>query len=491
MSFSHAPAPSQTVPQGPAPYIHNWDATSIDKLPTQPPTHIGLPAKKPLTWENLKFNPLGCFDLRRRLGIFKHLPLLWNTYRQRFLASDLAWLAAGASDDNKHHLGARQTFHPQFDGLRDSVPQDNVGYMAWKAFSESIRKLIHDLATMWDRTFGSTMMIMHIEGATAPNTPARPEYLRTSVYIPPHFLRRNPDSHLAIAQIVQLYIESVGVQTVVDFTAGVRMRRWPQVDDAAPPQPNNIPRNIIVPAPMRAGSAHYVFRGRPAASVAEAAEMPPPTPPSSQGHEDPAASSAQIYLLKEEIALLNAKISDGEAAHAVQLDRFARLEQDLQQVAEERLSLLQDLERAQAAADEYSMQLEASLDREEGYTIQLAELQQCLDTLEGELTASRDTQAMTSRGPFSPPVYTASPPRTPTRPRAAAPFPSPTKIGDTPLPSTLAFLAEHNLNGHAATIQMMVRILPAAKWYKEIACMGLDDAQGELLLDCLTKDVLS
>jgi hypothetical protein len=33
-----------------------------------------------------------------------------------------------------------------------------------------------------------------------------------------------------------------------------------------------------------------------------------------------------------------------------------------------------------------------------------------------------------------------------------------------------------------------MRILPAAKWYKEIARMELDDLVGELLLDCLALD---
>ncbi|KAJ7223776.1 hypothetical protein C8J57DRAFT_1535920 [Mycena rebaudengoi] len=468
MSFSHPPGASQLELQGVAPYIHNWNVPGINKPPEQPPTHTDLPGKKPLSWDRLKFNPLGCFDLRCRLGVFKMNPLLWNSYRWRFLASDLAWLVAGASDDNQHHVAAGQFFHPQFDVLRDLVPMDEAGYMARRESGESIPKLIFDLATMWDRTFGSTTLILHSEGMTAPGAPAQPEYL-----------------HLAITQIAQIFIEFVGVLTVVDFTAGAQACRWPQDKDPPRVLPNNVPCSIVIPAPKHSSSTHYIFRGHPAASSTPEAPVmsstPTLAPHESEEEEEPPSS----------------KIDDEDSLIATTA-HISHLQDELNSVCEE-------LETAHNEAGDYSMHLEAVLDREEGYTDQLWELQQYIDTLEGDLAARQPLGQATGSMVSFPPTY--SPLRTPAWLQSTAPFPSPTKTNDISLPATIAFLQEqeHCLTEHTAAIRMMVccqrrplgvavnlfhdmRILPAAKWYKEIARMELDDLVGELLLDCLALD---
>ncbi|KAJ6518454.1 hypothetical protein DFH09DRAFT_1331938 [Mycena vulgaris] len=203
------------------PVAYDWNAPQHAILPTAPPSNGGYPATNPLPLHRLQFTPLGLYDLRRRIGVFSSQPSLWNPYRRCWLSADLAWFVSGVSEDNQHHPGAGDGFFPEFHALRDSLPPKNVagdaGIIARKSFHEAIRKLIWDLATMLDRTFGSTTMIMHSAGTTMPGTPAAPEYLRCSVYLPPLFLRHHPDSHQPISEIVQLYINFVGIPTVLKW----------------------------------------------------------------------------------------------------------------------------------------------------------------------------------------------------------------------------------------------------------------------------------
>ncbi|KAJ7069003.1 hypothetical protein B0H15DRAFT_807288 [Mycena belliarum] len=204
-------------------YVHDWGAPAILRPPAAPPSHQDWPGPQPLPLHALKFSPQGAFDLRRHLGIFVHDPAIWNTLGERFRAADLAFLASGASDDNMHDPGAGG-FFPEFHTLRDSVPNDEAGYAARIQFNDDIRKVLWDLATKWDRSFGSTTMILHMSGTVAPGTPLAPEYLRASAYLPPAFLRRFPDAHGRIADIVQAFIEFVGIPTVDAFAQDAVIR---------------------------------------------------------------------------------------------------------------------------------------------------------------------------------------------------------------------------------------------------------------------------
>lgn len=68
-------------------------------------------------------------------------------------------------------------------------------------------------ATLWDRAFGGATMIIHIEGATAPNTPSAPEYIKAFVYLPPSIVSEIPSAQTPTADMVQSFIENVGVHT--------------------------------------------------------------------------------------------------------------------------------------------------------------------------------------------------------------------------------------------------------------------------------------
>ncbi|KAJ7886438.1 hypothetical protein B0H14DRAFT_3730678 [Mycena olivaceomarginata] len=90
-------------------------------------------------------------------------------------------------------------------------------------------------------------MIMHGPGTTIPGSPTRAEFLRTYMYLPPAFLRRHPDSQPVIAQIVQTFIESVGVPTVIAWAEDARAHGWRLTQSAGIIHPNSVPDTLIIP----------------------------------------------------------------------------------------------------------------------------------------------------------------------------------------------------------------------------------------------------
>ena len=75
---------------------------------------------------------------------------------------------------------------------------------------------------MYDQLTGSTTMIISSGGTTVPGSPVQPEYLKASIYLPPAFITHNPDLHRSIIDIVQRYIEMVGVRTVTMWSQRAR-----------------------------------------------------------------------------------------------------------------------------------------------------------------------------------------------------------------------------------------------------------------------------
>jgi hypothetical protein len=114
-----------------------------------PPVRDGYhPEAQPPAFNSLEFHPLGLFDLRRHLGALPRHPGIFERYRSRFLTSDIAWFAAGASTDGRH-FPQQPGFFPEFDDLRLSLPAGEAGGTARKAFGERIRTLIFDLVRMF------------------------------------------------------------------------------------------------------------------------------------------------------------------------------------------------------------------------------------------------------------------------------------------------------------------------------------------------------
>jgi hypothetical protein len=181
--------------------------------------------------------------------------------------------------------------------------------------------------TLVDRAAGSTTMIMHVDGATMPNTPARPEFLKASVYVPPLFLCRNPDAHVPIARIVQLFLESVGVPTVTNFLADGEARGWNFTQHGPVRTPNHIAPGLVIPQPTTTASAHYVFRGRPHGSLdVVAPPVAPTTPPAPAASPTSTRDGSEEPLTADAANLLDAI---EENAHLMQ--RVVALENELAQ----------------------------------------------------------------------------------------------------------------------------------------------------------------
>ncbi|KAJ7823340.1 hypothetical protein B0H14DRAFT_3730354 [Mycena olivaceomarginata] len=273
---------------------HDWGLPGVT-IPLPLNSNREYPRLQPLAWANLKFNPLGLYDLRRRLGVLTKEPGVFVTFQHRFRAADLAWLAAGASADAAGHKVPSQRFFPEQRELRNSLPPGDAGSDARRYFEQEVKTLIWDLGvfffqvTMWDRTFGGTTIILHANGTCVPGTPALLEYFKAIGYLPPVFLKEHPGSHLAVAHIAQTFIEYVGVPTAVRWTLAGKNEGWPlkQKGDVRTPTP---PTALL---PFPTSDTTYFFPGRPYQSLPP---LPTALPPIEEPEDDmPPSALSQEY----------------------------------------------------------------------------------------------------------------------------------------------------------------------------------------------------
>ena len=69
-------------------------------------------------------------------------------------------------------------------------------------------------ATLWDHTFGGATLILHVEGATHPNSPRLPEYIKSNVYFPGYLIEQDPCLSPIISELVQKYIVDIGMPVI-------------------------------------------------------------------------------------------------------------------------------------------------------------------------------------------------------------------------------------------------------------------------------------
>jgi DNA-binding transcriptional MerR regulator len=214
---------------------------------------------------------------------------------------------------------------------------------------------------MYDRLTGSTTMVIVSGGTTVPGTPARPEYLKASVYLPPAFVSHNPDLHRDLIDIIQHYIETVGVRTVKMWAQKARKDLGYSLTQVGKPLQNQDVNGI--PSPDY-HSAHYTFLGQPYRKTADpsTSSFPPPSPTNSTDSyafafgDDPDDSAFEIIdlqqansELREQVHNLQQRIRDlEEEVKITQLrntsltartqDRIAYLEGKIQKYAETTLA---------------------------------------------------------------------------------------------------------------------------------------------------------
>ncbi|KAJ7342567.1 hypothetical protein DFH08DRAFT_963307 [Mycena albidolilacea] len=226
------------------------------------PTVHAPPSRNPIsatpqTLFDVKFNPVGAYD--------------------RFLASDIAFLASGASSDDRHILANPEDFFPEFHELYDSLPFGKPGQTTRREWADNVRNLMFDLATKHDRSTGGTTFIVHIKGTTIPNAPLVPERLKAEVYLPPQFLAEHPELHQTVAYLVQTVIEQIGIPTVADWRHRVQ-RVWKTRQQDGWVAPVVLP-TALIPSPLTPRSALYLFGGHPFGQLTLPAPTTGPTLP--------------------------------------------------------------------------------------------------------------------------------------------------------------------------------------------------------------------
>ncbi|KAF8195268.1 hypothetical protein K438DRAFT_1760927 [Mycena galopus ATCC 62051] len=377
----------------------DWGISSI-RIPV-PPTRDDLgPSLQPPGWHELKFSPIGLYDLRRRLGA-----------------------------------------HP-------NEPE----------------------TTLWDRAFGGTTLVLHIEGTTAPGTPAELQYLRASGYLPPSFVDAHPESHAAIANIVQLFFEAIGVPTVEQWTANAQARGW-SLTQPGYPSPVNPWSPRLIPAPA-AGTSHFKLFGR---CIGELKHMlainPTPSPPS---------PPLPLVIIPDD----NEELMDA-------LERAARAEAQARRYGEQVERLIEQVDilidraaTAEARCAEFHRQLHAQPTPRAPPTTPAASTM-CTTPR----TPTRTPMCTPASHPSRPPPYTPAP-NPPIPPSSINPWSSlpvtesmgDTRRSDRPDALDLFILAE-NLKIYAVSIRLVIHGFSVGKWYEELMSLGLSGAVVSELID--------
>ena len=124
----------------------------------------------------------------------------------------------------------------------------------------------HTQATLWDHSFGSSTMIIHVEGTHTPGASTLPECVKADIYLPQVMMNEHPETHPAIAQIVQSFIEVVGIPTIHHWTCAAKNHGW-LLCQAGHVHTQLAPSTCpLVPSPLP-GTSHYYFYGHPYGSL--------------------------------------------------------------------------------------------------------------------------------------------------------------------------------------------------------------------------------
>ena len=108
-------------------------------IPMSPSSDGELPP-----WTNLKFNLLGIYNLHHHIGVLAQEPGVFTRYQHQFKAADVAWFAAGASEDNNHYIPV-DSFRRTFDVLRADLPSGEEGRKWHKLLRSCLKNILFDL----------------------------------------------------------------------------------------------------------------------------------------------------------------------------------------------------------------------------------------------------------------------------------------------------------------------------------------------------------
>ncbi|KAJ7086901.1 hypothetical protein B0H15DRAFT_950409 [Mycena belliarum] len=426
-----------------------------------PPSRHPIPAA-PAPWNEIKFTPCGAYDVRRHLGALIDELGRFNRSRHKFIASDVAFIAAGSSLEGGHEISPN-LFFPEFHDLYESLPPGKEGQNARKVWNDKVRQLIWDLCTKWDRSTGGTTMVMHVAGTTVPGAPLVPERLKAHVYLPPHFIAENPDAHGPVASIVQTFFEAIGIPTAAAWRHRA-LQIWSLTQHGHLP-PITLP-TCLIPPPTSPRSAHYIFSGHPFG------QLPLLAPPASASTSGP--PSSDLYGVDD------VTLDGAELEHVLALER------------------IEDLELENAALRKALESLKSDFaEREQMHEAEIDDMAKLASRLEQELSATKvsfSTRRSTapSTPPRQPPAYAAhlrSPRPAGSQGSPGSWRPPPSARDEAPLCITDAYLNDNGLPALIDSIHLIARLVSPFYWGAEVARLsGLPDELTEGLLQAMASD---
>lgn len=127
----------------------NWSGWGT---PVDIPVPLGGESNVLPRWSELKFNPLGLFNLRRHLGAFPAEQGIFMRYKHRFLGSDIAWFSAGLHKDGNHATPSN-TYHSLFSTARQHTPTGNVGTKIRNELRDSVKSMVFDMVSTLNSTY--------------------------------------------------------------------------------------------------------------------------------------------------------------------------------------------------------------------------------------------------------------------------------------------------------------------------------------------------
>ena len=252
------------------PYMHNWGINV--NIPAPP----GAGAQ-PLALSQVRYDPLGLYDIRRHCGALPHEPGVYEAHRSCFDAADLAWIATSLGLASNSQPIPQNSFPPEFSVLRQGMQKNSSGTRAMMRSHH--QKLIFDLVgvffdvwnklvlmyssqtSLMDRAYGGVTLILHVEGANRPNSLLRPEFVKADVYFPGYLINEDMRFSSFISHITQQFITEIGLPVIERWERCARLK-WTLTQGQGISRPLPYPEQDERPTATPIGSSTFLIHGR-------------------------------------------------------------------------------------------------------------------------------------------------------------------------------------------------------------------------------------
>ncbi|THG99053.1 hypothetical protein EW026_g3226 [Hermanssonia centrifuga] len=181
-------------------------------------------------------NPSACIALKKDLRVpdfsaagmqrlteyflkFPRNPDFVNRFPERFSSSNVAWMAGGMWDDG-NNTDPMDSFH----SLHSICLNGSANDEEFNEARKTLLKTVLNVTTAMDRVSGSTTLLLHFDPNDLSQVTRGPEGINPEVYITPHLRKDIKNANVAIARIVQMFIEGLAVPSLL---------RWERIMNAS------------------------------------------------------------------------------------------------------------------------------------------------------------------------------------------------------------------------------------------------------------------